>query len=73
MLSAQAITAICAVLTLIGLGAMFVIKTVIRGEFSTFTEKLDGRYATKEHVAGIEVRVGHLEDVRGFRHHGAGA
>lgn len=60
--TSSGVTAVCAVLVLIGGIAMFVIRAAIRESFSDFEKRLESRFATKEEVNTLRAFI------EGFRH-----
>lgn len=66
----EALTAICAVVTLIGLFGLFLVNAVIRSAFNDFKGDIRKEFATKDQLRLVEQRVDSFEHSRFRRSHG---
>jgi hypothetical protein len=57
----EAITAICATVSLIGLFGLYLVNSVIRSAFEDLMKGIRSEFATKEHVETVRERVAGLE------------
>ncbi len=71
-MDANDITAWCAVMGVIGAIFLFSVNAIVGRQLEKWQQRLDGRFASRERVDGIDVRVGRLETPSARRAHAGG-
>lgn len=66
------VTAICAAMGVFSGIFLFSVNAIVSRQFSKIMEKIEGRFASRDHVNGLEIRIQHLESPHSRSHHAGG-